>query len=42
MEKSSMNKEENMGWMVLAEKSIKEIWDNEKDEEVWYKYLFQN
>ena len=39
MEKLDRNRKENIGWMILAEKSMKEIWDNKKDEEVWSKYL---
>lgn len=30
---------EMLGWMVLAEQSLKEIWDNPRDEAVWKKYL---
>ncbi len=32
-------KKEEIGWMILAEKSLREIWDNPKDEEVWKRYL---
>lgn len=39
MEKMDKNKKEKIGWMILAEKSMKDIWDNKKDEEVWSKYL---
>ena len=39
MEKLDKNKKENIGWMVLAEKSLNKIWDNKKDDEVWSKYL---
>lgn len=39
MEKMERNKKEKMGWLVLAEKSLKEIWNNKKDDEVWGKYL---
>jgi metal-responsive CopG/Arc/MetJ family transcriptional regulator len=39
MEKLDVNRKESIGWMVLAEKSMKDIWDNKKDEEVWSKYL---
>jgi metal-responsive CopG/Arc/MetJ family transcriptional regulator len=39
MEKLDRTQKEKIGWMVLAEKSMKEIWDNEKDDEVWGKYL---
>lgn len=31
--------EETIGWMAIAEQSLKEIWDNPKDEKVWKKYL---
>lgn len=37
LEKSG-NKEES-GWLALAEQSLKEIWDNKKDEEAWGRYL---
>lgn len=30
--------EEN-GWTSLAEESLREVWDNEKDEKTWRKYL---
>lgn len=33
-----LNKEEK-GWIILAEKSFKEIWSNKKDEKIWKKYL---
>ena len=30
---------EESGWLALAEESLKEIWDNKKDEKVWSRYL---
>ena len=39
MESLDRSKKEKIGWMVLAEKSMSEIWDNDKDEKVWSKYL---
>ena len=27
------------GWGTIAEESLKEVWDNEKDDKVWRKYL---
>jgi len=30
---------ERLGWMLLAEQSLKKIWDNTKDEAAWRKYL---
>ena len=39
MEKLDRNKKEKIGWLVIAEKSMKKIWDNKEDEEVWNKYL---
>ncbi len=39
MEKMDKNKKEKIGWMILAEKSMKDIWNNKKDDEVWSKYL---
>ena len=38
IEKLDRTKKEKIGWMILAEKSMKKIWDNKKDE-VWSKYL---
>lgn len=32
-------KKEEIGWMMLAEKSLQKIWDNKKDDTVWKKYL---
>jgi len=30
---------EEKGWQKLSEQSFKEVWDNEKDEITWRKYL---
>ncbi len=30
---------EARGWLALAEKSLKKVWDNKKDDETWGKYL---
>ena len=30
---------EEAGWLSIAEESLKEIWDNPKDEKIWKKYL---
>lgn len=30
---------EREGWILLGEKSMAQIWDNQKDEEEWKKYL---
>ena len=27
------------GWMIMAEESMKDAWDNAKDEKVWRQYL---
>ena len=35
----SSDKREESGWLALAEQSLKDIWDNEKDEKVWSRYL---
>ncbi len=32
-------RKEAAGWMMLAEKSLKDAWDNPKDAKVWKKYL---
>ena len=29
---------ERKGWLMLSQKSMKKIWDNPKDDEVWSKY----
>lgn len=39
MEKLEKNRKEKIGWLILAEKSMKKIWDNKKDDKVWGKYL---
>ena len=39
MERLERNKQEDAGWLALAEQSLAEIWDNPKDDEVWSKYL---
>ena len=38
IEKMERNRKEKIGWMILAEKSMKKFWDN-KEDEVWNKYL---
>lgn len=32
-------RKEDFGWMILAEKALKDVWDNQKDDKVWTKYL---
>ena len=39
IEKMKLSKKESYGWLALAEKSLAKIWDNEKDDQVWSKYL---
>jgi len=39
MEKLERNRKEKIGWMLVAESSMKKIWDNKKDDETWEKYL---
>lgn len=39
MEKLEKNRKERIGWLIIAEKSMKKIWDNKKDDKVWEKYL---
>ena len=37
-----INKKKNFeekGWNLVAEKSFEEVWDNEKDDKTWSKYL---
>ena len=31
--------QERLGWMLLGEKGMADIWDNPQDEEVWKQYL---
>ena len=38
MDQEIIRKEE-IGWLVLAEQSLKEVWDNEEDDEIWKSYL---
>jgi len=33
------DQKEFVGWISLAEQSLKEIWDNPKDDKIWQKYL---
>jgi len=37
--KKSIHNVEDKGWNLLSEESLREVWDNEKDEKVWQKYL---
>ncbi|MEK6898073.1 MAG: ribbon-helix-helix domain-containing protein [Nanoarchaeota archaeon] len=39
MEKLEKNRKEKMGWLIVAEKSMKKIWDNKKDDKIWNEYL---
>lgn len=39
MERLDRTRKEKIGWMILAEKSLKKIWNDKKDNEVWDKYL---
>jgi len=32
-------RKETEGWLALAEQSLKDLWDNPKDEKTWKKYL---
>ena len=38
-DKIEESQKEKQGWLALAEKSLDKIWNNEKDAEVWDKYL---
>ena len=40
MEKLEITKKEKAGFLILAEKSMKKIWDNKKDNKIWEKYLW--
>jgi len=39
MERLERNRKEKMGWLAIAEKSMEKIWDNDKDEKAWGRYL---
>jgi len=39
MEKLETTKKEKAGWLIVAEKSMKNIWNNKKDDEIWSKYI---
>ena len=39
MEKLEKNRKEKIGWMIVAEKSMKKLWDNKKDDKTWSKYV---
>ena len=39
MQKLESNRKEKIGWLVLAEESMKKIWNNKKDDKIWSKYL---
>ncbi|MBS3153440.1 ribbon-helix-helix protein, CopG family [Candidatus Woesearchaeota archaeon] len=39
MERLDSNKKEKIGWMIIAEKSMKKMWDNKKDDKIWEKCL---
>ena len=30
---------DDRGWGILSETGLREVWDNEKDAEIWKKYL---
>ena len=32
MKRLEKNRKEKIGWLILAEKSMKKIWDNKKDD----------
>ncbi|MEK6897348.1 MAG: ribbon-helix-helix domain-containing protein [Nanoarchaeota archaeon] len=38
IEKLERNRKEKIGWMILAERSMKKLWGN-KEDEIWNKYL---
>jgi Arc/MetJ-type ribon-helix-helix transcriptional regulator len=39
MEKLDKNKKEKVGWLVVAQKSMEDIWNNKQDEKIWEEYL---
>lgn len=32
-------RKEEIGWLILGEKSLAKVWDNAKDEKTWKKYM---
>ncbi|MBI2141640.1 AbrB/MazE/SpoVT family DNA-binding domain-containing protein [Candidatus Woesearchaeota archaeon] len=32
-------RKEDIGWLILGEKSLENVWDNPKDEKAWKRYL---
>jgi Arc/MetJ-type ribon-helix-helix transcriptional regulator len=39
MEKLDRSRKEKIGWLIIAEKSMEEIWGNKKDDKAWNRYL---
>lgn len=39
MKKLEKIKKEKIGWIILAEKLLNNLWDNKKDDEIWKIYL---
>ena len=35
------SKREEVGWNELAEKSLHDVWDNEKDKKIWSRFASQ-
>jgi len=31
--------DDKIGWAIIAEKSMKKIWDNDQDDKIWEMYL---
>ncbi len=34
-----LDRKEKMGWLALAERSMKKMWDNKEDDETWSAYV---
>ncbi len=34
-----IHQNERMGWLSIAELSLQNLWNNERDEEAWKEYL---
>ncbi|HLC58622.1 MAG TPA: AbrB/MazE/SpoVT family DNA-binding domain-containing protein [Candidatus Nanoarchaeia archaeon] len=39
LKKLNSQNQERIGWLALAEQSLNKLWDNEKDEKTWSKYI---
>ena len=38
-EKMEDANKERQGWLALAEQSLKKVWDNQQDDDIWSSYV---